>query len=116
MAEKTSKIGLKNVKNSRKKTSERAEKAPKIAGETSKTSQLSLKAQRKSWSVNTQLAASDQKNTITPTKSKKHMSIVLENKDIRGLKKNKKNKIEASYSRYKGIRADFFFVFDPEQE
>ena len=32
------------------------------------------------------------------------------------LKKNKKKKIEASYSRYKGIRADFFFAFDPEQE
>ena len=32
------------------------------------------------------------------------------------LKKNKKKRIEASYSRYKGIRADFFFVFDPEQE
>ena len=29
--------------------------------------------------------------------------------------KNKKKKIEASYSRYKGIRA-FFFVFDPQQE
>ena len=31
-------------------------------------------------------------------------------------KKNKKKKIEALYSRYKGIRADFFFVFDTEQE
>ena len=46
-------------------------------------------------SVNTQLAASDQKNTKTPIKSKKHMSIIFENKDI---------------------RIDFFFVFDPKHE
>ena len=30
--------------------------------------------------------------------------------------KEEQEKIEASFSRYKGIRADFFFVFDPEQE
>ena len=39
-----------------------------------------------------------------------------QNEKKKQLKKNKKKKIEASYSRYKGIRADFFFVFDPEQE